>query len=482
MVGFKNINGSQKEPEAGLVFREVRMRPKAGKMLEIRQLERDEIEKVGTIDRGEWIDGVYYHQNGGLVLKPETHDVKGWGPGQMDSILPDLQACFGRGGLFWGAFDGDQLAGIAVLDSQFLGPEGDMLQLKFLHVSRPYRKTGLGKTLFMRAAETARTLGAARLYVSATPSQNTIHFYQRLGCVVLAQPDPYLFELEPEDIHFEYKIPITAGLSIPKIESHFPKFMEFVRQMAGMVGRGEFNGWSEIIIRVNRFFNPEMSAKMDRLVPGWAKMASYQMGRTQTHTVCVLIALYNLPEFAAASPEMQSCYEWIGLLHDIAKKPPAEGGREHIHAFTSAALAAPVLAAVGFPVTNAYPDLIADWQKRVRSAVIFDDQMAYPDNTQLPEILAGIDNLFGVGSFAALILKTILLHLSFSWIADWPSAAPLSDDLVREFVDENLQAALRVMAWMDTDAWALFDAATRQKYHSEIQAFWQIIAPIIDKG
>ena len=194
----------------------------------IRELERPEIEKTRLIDRGELIENVYYHENGKLVLKPEVYDLNGWGPDQMDSILPDLYVCFDRGGIFWGAFEGSSknnggaavphpsicsatqdadLIGISVLDNQFLGPEKNQLQLKFLHVSRPYRKSGVGKTLFVRAAETARSLGAEKLYISATPSENTVHFYQGLGCVVMDEVDPVLFQLEPEDIHFEYLIP-----------------------------------------------------------------------------------------------------------------------------------------------------------------------------------------------------------------------------------------------------------------------------------
>jgi hypothetical protein len=42
-----------------------------------------------------------------------------------------------------------------------------------------------------------------RIYRSATPTEGTVQFYLRQGCVVLEQPDPGLFALEPEDIHLE---------------------------------------------------------------------------------------------------------------------------------------------------------------------------------------------------------------------------------------------------------------------------------------
>jgi hypothetical protein len=46
-------------------------------------------------------------------------------------------------------------------------------------------------------------LGAAGLYVSATPSENTVDFYRRRGCRITPDADPELLAPEPEDIHFE---------------------------------------------------------------------------------------------------------------------------------------------------------------------------------------------------------------------------------------------------------------------------------------
>jgi hypothetical protein len=53
----------------------------------------------------------------------------------------------------------------------------------------------------------ARELGARRLYISATPSENTVRFYLRRGCRVTDDVDAALFALEPEDIHLEFDIP-----------------------------------------------------------------------------------------------------------------------------------------------------------------------------------------------------------------------------------------------------------------------------------
>ena len=175
-------------------------------MLTFRELTRNEIEEVWNIDRREVIDNIYYFENGTLVLKPKHYDMQGWPPGEADYYTPMLYECFDRGGWFCGAFDDDKLIGIAILDNKFIGRDKDQLQLKFLHISRDYRKLGLGKKLFQMAAEKARELGAKQMYISATPSENTINFYIQLGAVITKEPDPELFALEPEDIHFEYKL------------------------------------------------------------------------------------------------------------------------------------------------------------------------------------------------------------------------------------------------------------------------------------
>ncbi len=121
---------------------------------------------------------------------------------------PSLLDCFDSGGMASGAFDGDSLVGAFVLESRPIGVERDRLQLKFLHVSRRIRKTGLGRTLFERAAARAGELGARRLYISATSSENTVNFYLHRGCTVTDDVDAALFALEPRDIHMDFKIPV----------------------------------------------------------------------------------------------------------------------------------------------------------------------------------------------------------------------------------------------------------------------------------
>jgi len=174
--------------------------------MKIRPLQRDELLEIWTIDRAELVECVYYLEDGRLVPKPETYDMPGWPRGEAEHYAPVLQDCFDRGGTFLGAFDGGSLVGAAVLENCFIGMAGDQLQLKFLHVSRAYRGQRLGRILFEKMVERARRLGAGKLYISATPSENTIDFYHHLGCRLAAEIDADLLALEPDDIHLEYVI------------------------------------------------------------------------------------------------------------------------------------------------------------------------------------------------------------------------------------------------------------------------------------
>jgi predicted N-acetyltransferase YhbS len=172
-------------------------------LITARKLLREEIEQVWTIDRGEVIDNIYYFENGTLVPRPEHYDMQGWPPGAAEKYTPLLVDCFDRGGWFYGVFDDAKLIGVAVLEGQFIGKDQDQLQLKFLHVSKAYRHRGLGKWLFESARATACEKGAKRMYISATPSEHTVNFYLRLGCVTARELDPGLFAFEPADIHLE---------------------------------------------------------------------------------------------------------------------------------------------------------------------------------------------------------------------------------------------------------------------------------------
>jgi len=170
----------------------------------MRLLTRDEVELIWTIDRSEVHHHIYELRGGQLVRTPMYFEIPGWRPDAVAKETPALLDCFDRGGTFLGVFDAEALIGIGVLESARVGRAGDEMQLAYLYVSRAYRGRGVGMQLFDAAAFFAREAGANALYVSATPTENTVDFYLHRGCVLAPEPDPRLLAAEPDDIHLLY--------------------------------------------------------------------------------------------------------------------------------------------------------------------------------------------------------------------------------------------------------------------------------------
>ncbi|WP_100158866.1 GNAT family N-acetyltransferase [Proteus columbae] len=170
----------------------------------IRQLTRNEIPQVWEIDRTELIEKLYVLKEGTLLLSEHRFDMKGWPEGEAEHYTPVLLESFDRGAPFWGVFKLGQLVAAASVDPQKRGQNGTLLQLSFLHVSHQQRGQGLARILFDYCVKYAKEKGAGGLYISSTPSENSVNFYQHLGCRLIDIPDPELYEREPEDIHLVF--------------------------------------------------------------------------------------------------------------------------------------------------------------------------------------------------------------------------------------------------------------------------------------
>jgi GNAT superfamily N-acetyltransferase len=153
--------------------------------MQMRLLDADEVDLIWTIDRSETHDEIYVMRDGALAIVPNHFEIPGWPPGQREHDTPRLRAADAR----IGAFDGEALAGVAVVEAE---------RLFYLFVDRRYRGRGVGSALF---EEAARHLPGRRMVVSATPTRNTVDFYLGRGCVLDPSPDPAQFAAEPDDIH-----------------------------------------------------------------------------------------------------------------------------------------------------------------------------------------------------------------------------------------------------------------------------------------
>jgi ribosomal protein S18 acetylase RimI-like enzyme len=173
----------------------------------------EEIIRLADIDREERIRTGYEIRDGVLHKMAVKWDTPAWftegdGDHTVSAHITSCRKYFDKGGLMYGAFDGVILVGFGILQPDI---RPGMAQLACLHVSRAYRRCGVGRQIATILEMEAIAGGAKQFYVSATPSGSAVGFYTKFGFSLVDEPIPELFELEPEDIHMLKPLFIPRG-------------------------------------------------------------------------------------------------------------------------------------------------------------------------------------------------------------------------------------------------------------------------------
>jgi hypothetical protein len=269
----------------------------------------------------------------------------------------------------------------------------------------------------------------------------------------------------------------------PMLEDKIPELVDFVDGLAEEIEAGRLDNWEPFSARAQEFYTPARMAEIEACIPGWDRMASFEDGATLVHVTGAMAALKLLPEYRQAAPKTQTLSEWIVLMHDLGKEIYA-GKRDHTHGFRSAVIAGRILPGLGFAVNAEYQDGFQAWEALTNAAFRPGTDGGDPiqDNRKLPQILAGIEALYGHNSDAALVVKAILLHFSINTCSDWPQVAPLSEEEVSLYIDQEFVPYLEIMMLVDSDAWALFDPADKAKMRAETLQVFQEVRRLASSG
>jgi hypothetical protein len=261
---------------------------------------------------------------------------------------------------------------------------------------------------------------------------------------------------------------MSKANQFPSFDKCLPSLGQFIHRLMNEYKAGEINSWTDLDERVKSFFTPEQMDQTCLVIPKWKKMASYNNGVTLTHVMCVFLGMYMMPEYHEMDPEHQQIMKWVILFHDVEKEPQP-GIRDHFHAFRSTVDAAKALPDIGFPSLPEYRSILDEWCRFTFSAktTIGDPPIVVQDNAKLPTILDGIERMYGHNTPAALILKTILFHLSVD-MNDWPPPNPLTQEEVVCYFDLELLPLLEVMHLGDGEGWSLFDQEVRERQRLDI--------------
>lgn len=165
-----------------------------------------ELHRIAEIDRAEKILEIYYLQNGQLHLKADRQTVTHFDEEELDEIIKRQHKLIGTGGRVIGAFNQNTLVGVASIDGVKRGVRHNYLKMDILYVSKSTRGQKVGQNLLEQCKTIAKSFGAEKLYISATPTKGTVDFYLKNGAVITNEIDQELYALEPDDIHLELNV------------------------------------------------------------------------------------------------------------------------------------------------------------------------------------------------------------------------------------------------------------------------------------
>ena len=170
-------------------------------MVEIKQAGRNNFYETSmdSFDRFQEVQNVWRTENGRLVLifQPFTET---WSPERRRKKAGEILS--GRYITFC-AFEGDAVVGEIMLIPEL---NENRLIIDSFHVSREFRRCGIGRRLVETVADYARGRGASALYASCCSAEETIAFYKAMGFRPSEHPILFFVEDEPFDIQMECRL------------------------------------------------------------------------------------------------------------------------------------------------------------------------------------------------------------------------------------------------------------------------------------
>ena len=169
-------------------------------IIKIRQVDQNNFHafSMDQFDRYQEVQNVYCLKNGELILVKNPF-TESWLLERRREKAAEILS--GRYMTFC-AYDGDRVVGELMLIPEL--NEKRMIVDSF-HISRDYRRHGIGRRLVEAASDYAKKCGAGALYASCCSAEETIRFYLAMGFKLSEHPIASCVEDEPFDIQMERK-------------------------------------------------------------------------------------------------------------------------------------------------------------------------------------------------------------------------------------------------------------------------------------
>lgn len=176
------------------------------KNITYRPLQREECHRIREIDASQFIHRAYREVEGRRTLVDIGYQDPSR-PQGYEAHLAALDQTLSGSGAALGAFSEEgRLLGFVSLNRSFFGKTCNHVLLDQLFITASHRRKGLGKALFRKAADIARSWEADKLYICAGSAEETVNFYFALGCREAQEIHPLFYEEDPRDFQLEYDL------------------------------------------------------------------------------------------------------------------------------------------------------------------------------------------------------------------------------------------------------------------------------------
>lgn len=251
------------------------------------------------------------------------------------------------------------------------------------------------------------------------------------------------------------------------VEEKLPAFWHLSQKIASDLRVKKFSDREALTQQISPLLEPSFIASMDKIIPGWRKIAALHAGQTAVHTLLVFAICLNLPEYRRAHLQTRREIEWAAILHDLDKNHIRN---DAAHPFRSAAVVAGIMPKLGFELLPHITKTdLAAWSNLVMSARHPDGERMVHDHSSLKEIIAGIHKCWGNDSPATRVLKAVLLHQSLPTLKDWSNAVLLTDEELSYSLTLKDMKVLGTLLIADSDSWNIF-SNLRIPYLYELRA------------
>lgn len=173
--------------------------------MKLQKMNRDECSRIKEIDASQYIKNAWREIDGERKLVKIDYFDPDW-PNGFEEHLERLEKTIDEGGIVIGAYTSERLVGIASVNRSQFGSRNKYILLDQLFITKDHRNQGIGKRLFVEAAEIAKDWDATKLYICAGSAEETIAFYRAIGCSDAEEIDQKLYDDDPRDMHLEFDL------------------------------------------------------------------------------------------------------------------------------------------------------------------------------------------------------------------------------------------------------------------------------------